>query len=121
MSRRTILVVDDSPSERALICQALQRGGYSVLVAQDGDAGLKLAKEQAPALVLLDVMMPGKNGYQVCRQLKSDMSTRNLPVVLVTARDQPPDRFWGMRQGADEYITKPFDPERLLDVVGRLV
>ena len=120
MAGRTILVVDDSPSERALLSQTLQRVGYEVRTAQDGDTALQIARSHPPALILLDIMMPGKNGFQVCRQLKADERTKHVPVVIVSARDQPPDKFWGLRQGADEYITKPFDPGRLIEVVQRL-
>jgi twitching motility two-component system response regulator PilH len=120
MAGRTILVVDDSPSERALLSQTLQRAGYEVLTAQDGDTALQMARSHPLALILLDIMMPGKNGFQVCRQLKADERTKHVPVVIVSARDQPPDKFWGLRQGADEYLTKPFDPGRLVEVVQRL-
>lgn len=119
--RKTILVVDDSPTDRRLMQAALDGHGYEVLTAADGEEALALASAETPSLVLLDVVLPKKNGFQVCRQLKTTPATENVKVVLVTSKDQESDRFWGMKQGADAYLTKPFDDSDLLAAVTRFV
>ena len=119
MSLVTILIVDDSPTDRALLRAALQPKGFRLLSANDGDEGLATARREHPDLVLLDVILPRQNGFQVCRQLKAEAGTRDIKVVLVTSKTQPSDRFWGLKQGADEYLTKPFTPEELLLAVER--
>jgi DNA-binding response OmpR family regulator len=119
MSLVTILVVDDSPTDRALLLDALRPKGFRLLSANDGDEGLATARREHPDLVLLDVILPRKNGFQVCRQLKADAGTRDIKIVLVTSKNQPSDRFWGLKQGADEYLTKPFTSEELLLAVER--
>ena len=115
----TILIVDDSPTERALLQAALRPKGFRLLSANDGDEAMATARREHPDLVLLDVILPRKNGFQVCRQLKAEDGTRDIKVVLVTSKTQPSDRFWGLKQGADEYLTKPFTSEQLLDAVER--
>lgn len=117
----TILVVDDSPTDLSLLLAALRPRGFRLLSANDGDQALETARREHPDLVLLDVILPRQNGFQVCRQLKTEQGTRGIKVVLVTSKTQPSDRFWGLKQGADEYLTKPFTPEQLLGVVERHV
>jgi twitching motility two-component system response regulator PilH len=119
MSPVTILIVDDSPTDRVLLQEALRPKGFRLLSANDGDEGLETARREHPDLVLLDVILPRRNGFQVCRELKAEEGTRDIKVVLVTSKTQPSDRFWGMKQGADEYLTKPFTPEELLLAVER--
>ncbi len=119
MSLVTILVVDDSPTDVALLLAALRPKGFRLLSAADGDEALETARREHPDLVLLDVILPGMNGFQVCRQLKAEAATRDIKIVLVTSKTQPSDRFWGLKQGADEYLTKPFTPEQLLGAVER--
>jgi DNA-binding response OmpR family regulator len=119
MSLVTILVVDDSPTDLSLLLAALRPRGFRLLSANDGVEALETARREHPDLVLLDVILPRQNGFQVCRQLKAEEDTRGIKIVLVTSKTQPSDRFWGLKQGADEYLTKPFTPEQLLGVVER--
>jgi DNA-binding response OmpR family regulator len=116
---RKILVVDDSPSERMLMESALAGKGYEIVTASDGDEALRQAAEQRPDLIVLDIILPKKNGYQVCRQLKQGRETQGIKIIMVTSKTQESDRFWGLKQGADEYITKPFEPRHLLASVER--
>jgi twitching motility two-component system response regulator PilH len=121
MPSETILVVDDSPTDRRLVCAPLQAVGYAVLTATDGEEAIEKATRARPRLIVLDVVLPRKNGFQVCRQLKADAQTRGIKVLLLTSKSQESDRFWGMKQGADGYMTKPFSDEELLDSVARLL
>src|SRR3954451_22272079 len=114
-----ILIVEDSPTEQRLMQKMLEDRGYRVLVASDGNEAVALAQREKPALVLLDVILPGANGFQICRQLKSSPETRAIRIVLVTSKNQDADKFWGLKQGADEYLTKPFVAEELLASVKR--
>lgn len=115
----TILIVDDSPTSLSQLADTLRPKGFRLLSAIDGDEALEAARREHPDLVLLDVVLPRKNGFQVCRQLKTAAETRDIKIILVTGKTQPSDRFWGMKQGADEYLTKPFTPEQLLGAVER--
>ena len=121
MKRARILVVDDSPTELSLISAPLVAGGYEVITAHDGEEALVKAATERPDLILLDVVLPRQNGFQVCRTLKRTPATSPIPVILVTGKDQPSDRFWGLRQGADEYVTKPFRPETIVSSVQRFI
>ncbi|WP_028915976.1 twitching motility response regulator PilH [Pseudoxanthomonas sp. J35] len=116
-----ILIVDDSPSQLIGIQRIVEKLGHETLTAEDGAAGVELAKAELPDLILMDVVMPNLNGFQATRQLSREASTRDIPVVLVTTKDQDTDRMWGMRQGARAYLTKPFAEADLLDVIGRLL
>src|SRR6478752_2986561 len=108
MSAR-ILVVDDIEANVRLLQAKLEAEYYDVLTASDGPTGLAIAAAEKPDIVLLDVMMPGMDGFQVCRRLKDDPETRHIPVVLVTALDGRSDRVTGLESGADEFMTKPID------------
>jgi twitching motility two-component system response regulator PilH len=110
----TILVVDDSPTQQKLVSNALVRNGYRVIVASDGDEALATALRERPAIVVLDVVMPKLNGYQVCRQLKSTAETRDIKVLLLSSKSTESDRFWGLKQGADAYLAKPFEDDALI-------
>ena len=116
-----VMVVDDAQSDLKLMESILAGAGHQVVSYTDG-ARLeeKLLAEQ-PDVVLLDIVMPNRNGYDILRALKKDERTRHTPIVLVTSRNQESDRIWGKRQGADEYVMKPFTSEQLLTVVQRLV
>ncbi|MCU7914461.1 MAG: response regulator [Candidatus Thiodiazotropha sp. (ex Gloverina cf. vestifex)] len=110
----TILVVDDSPTEVHIFKKILEKQGYSIVVAKDGREGVDLAKETHPDLILMDVVMPVLNGFQATRQLKNNEETADIPVIMVTTKDQKTDINWGMRQGANEYLVKPVAPAELL-------
>ena len=116
-----ILIVDDSPTQLIGIQRIVEKLGHQTLTAKDGAAGVALAKAELPDLILMDVVMPNLNGFQATRQLSREGSTRDIPVVLVTTKDQDTDRMWGMRQGARAYLTKPFAEADLTDVIGRLL
>lgn len=119
MAQETILVVEDSPTDMRLVKSALANKGYNVLTASDGEEALQVVADERPDLVVLDVILPKKNGYQVCRELKNSQDTKGIKVILLSSKNQDSDRFWGMKQGADEYITKPFKDEELLASVAR--
>ena len=118
---KTILVVDDSETDRRLITEALSEHEYEILTAADGEEALRMSSERRPSLVLLDIVMPKKNGFQVCRQLKTSSDTRDIPVVLVSSKTQESDRFWGLKQGADGYLSKPFDDSELSATIAGLL
>jgi len=109
-----ILVVDDEPSILKLIRVNLERDGYEVETAADGKTALELAGRLRPDLVLLDVMLPGLDGISVCRTLRNEPATRNIPIIMLSARGEEVDRVLGLEMGADDYITKPFSPRELL-------
>jgi twitching motility two-component system response regulator PilH len=121
MARETILVVDDSPTEQRLVSERLQSRGYTVITASDGEEALSKAGREHPRLVILDVIMPKRNGFQVCRQLKSTAATKDIKVLILSGKDLESDRVWGLRQGADVYLTKPFTDDELLSNVTRLL
>ncbi len=121
MAGNTILVVDDSPTERRLMISALEGQGYNILTASDGEEALEAAANLNPDLILLDIILPKKNGFQVCRQLKTSPATKHIKIVLISSKTQDSDRFWGLKQGADEYINKPFENDELLASVVRLL
>ena len=104
-----ILIADDSPAERSLLAQALEGLGHEILLAEDGEEAERRFYEERPALLILDVIMPKRNGYQICRAIKSRAEFLNIPIIMVSARNQESDRYWGLKQGADEYLSKPFD------------
>lgn len=109
-----ILVVDDEENIVELIRYNLEREGYAVITAGDGDTALKLAKGEQPDLIVLDIMLPGQDGLSVCRALQHDPATKWIPIVMVSARGEEVDRILGLEMGADDYITKPFSPRELL-------
>lgn len=114
-----ILIVDDSPTETYKFREILERHGHQVLEAANGADGVAVARQEKPDLVLMDVVMPGLNGFQATRQLTKGPDTAHIPVVIVTTKDQETDRVWGKRQGARDYLTKPVDESLLLDVIDR--
>lgn len=121
MEKKKILVVDDERDISRLIKARVESAGYSVITAFDGAEALKAVKEQKPDLVLLDVMLPKIDGYQVCRLIKFDEKYRSIPVIMLTARAGDSDKEKAMEAGADGYLTKPFQPEELFLLVGSLL
>jgi DNA-binding response OmpR family regulator len=119
MPHAKILVVDDSPTQMKLATSCLETQGYRLITAVDGEEALRKAASEQPDLIVLDVILPGQNGFQICRTLKTSAETKNIPVVMLTSKNQDSDRFWGMRQGADAYVTKPFVEAELLTTVAR--
>ena len=115
-----ILIVDDSPSQLFGIQRMVEKIGHESMTAEDGTAGVELAKQALPDLVLMDVVMPGLNGFQATRMLSREPATQHIPVVLVTTKDQDTDRMWGLRQGAKAYLTKPFSEDELAEVIERI-
>ncbi|QCU72586.1 response regulator [Luteimonas yindakuii] len=112
-----ILIVDDSPSQLAGIRRIVEKLGHQPLTAEDGQAGVEAAKRELPDLILMDVVMPNLNGFQATRSISREPTTKHIPVVLITTKDQETDRIWGMRQGARGYLTKPFSETELADVI----
>lgn len=112
-----ILIVDDSPSQLMGIRRIVEKLGHDVLTAEDGAAGVQVARETIPDLILMDVVMPNLNGFQATRTIKRDKATAHIPVILVTTKDQETDRIWGIRQGAQGYLTKPFSEAELTEAI----
>jgi len=112
-----VLIVDDSPTETHKLTMILERHGHIVLSATNGADGVALARQEKPDLVLMDVVMPGLNGFQATRQLAKGLETRHIPVIIVTTKDQDTDRIWGQRQGARHYLTKPLEERDLIETV----
>jgi len=120
MTIRKILVVDDSPTERHLLANILTKGGYQVGVATCGEEALKITKEVMPDLVLMDIVMPGLNGFQATRMITKDKATRHIPVIICSSKGLETDKIWGLRQGAKDYIVKPIIAAELLQKISEL-
>ena len=116
-----ILIVDDSPSQLVGLKRIVEKLGHEALTAEDGSAGVEIAKREIPDLILMDVVMPNLNGFQATRTISKDAKTSHIPIVLVTTKDQETDRVWGMRQGAKAYVTKPIDEAELTATIKQLV
>jgi twitching motility two-component system response regulator PilH len=116
---KKVLVVDDSQAEVRLIQGFLQQGGFHSVGISDPLRIEEAIEEERPNVILLDVVMPQRNGFQVCRDLKSHEPYSKIPVILVTSKTAPSDRYWGEQQGANGYVAKPFTPEELIDAVKR--
>lgn len=118
---KKVLIVDDSPAQVKLLHGLLEREGYSPIDLSDPRRVEETIANERPTLILLDVVMPERNGFQVCRELKRSSEFSAIPVILVTSKDTASDRYWGEQQGADGYVTKPFTPEELMRAVKRFV
>lgn len=116
---KKVLIVDDSPAQVKLIQGLLEPEGYPSIGLSDPKLIEETIKDENPALILLDVVMPERNGFQVCRELKSSSEFNGIPVILVTSKSSASDRYWGEQQGADGYVTKPLNREELLRAVRR--
>jgi len=116
-----ILVVDDSPTDAHKMTHLLSKHGHQVLTAASGTDGIEVASEEQPDVILMDVVMPGINGFQATRELTRGRATKHIPVIIVSNKAQQADRVWGERQGASGYVTKPVDDEEILDVVNTLL
>ena len=114
MPIHTVLVVDDSPTERFFLADLLTKAGFVVSTADSGEEAMNKARELMPDLVLMDVVMPGVNGFQVTRQITRDPGLGHIPIIICTSKGQETDRYWGMKQGARDYVVKPVDPKDLL-------
>ncbi|KAA3624013.1 MAG: response regulator [Proteobacteria bacterium] len=113
----TVLVIDDSPTDQHVISGFLKKNGLTVLLASDGEQGIGIAREQAPDLILMDVVMPGMNGFQATRRLNRDPRTQAIPVVIVSSKGEVTDKVWGMRQGAVGYLIKPVTEADLMNAI----
>jgi twitching motility two-component system response regulator PilH len=120
MPIRKIMVVDDSPTERAFMDNVLKKKGYEVVLVETGEAAIERAKADKPDLILMDVVMPGLNGFQATRAITRDEATKHIPVIICTTKDQETDKIWGLRQGAKDYVTKPVNEAELLDKIRAL-
>ncbi len=120
MASQKILVVDDSASQRMLVAALLSNEGHHVIMACDGEEAVRMAKSELPDLIIMDVVMPGLNGFQATRAITNDEATWHIPVILLTTKDQDSDRVWALRQGATAFMNKPFDHTALLDLVNTL-
>jgi twitching motility two-component system response regulator PilH len=120
MTIKTILIVDDSPTERHVLNEMLTKAGYEIVTCDNGEDAITQAKEIHPDLILMDVVMPGLNGFQATRAISRDEETKNIPIVLCTSKSEETDKIWGMRQGARDYVVKPVNRDELLAKIAAL-
>jgi twitching motility two-component system response regulator PilH len=116
-----ILIVDDSPTEIHVLKTMLEKNGFETLAANSGEQGVEMAKTEKPDLILMDIVMPGLNGFQATRQLTKGDDTSSIPVIIVTTKDQKTDEVWGLRQGAKDYITKPAQEADLVSKINSVL
>ena len=112
-----VLIVDDSETELHVLSEILKKNGYQTDTATNAESGIALSKETNPELILMDVVMPGMNGFQATRLISRDPDLQHIPIIIISTKDQETDRVWGMRQGAKDYLTKPIDEAELLSKV----
>ena len=120
MSVKKVLVVDDSPTERYAISEILRKAGYEVNTCNSGEEAVAQSKLLLPDLILMDVVMPGLNGFQATRVIARDDNTKHIPVIICTTKNQETDKIWGLRQGAQDYVVKPILASDLLEKISRL-
>jgi len=120
MGIKRVLVVDDSATERHIIGEVLSKQGFEVSFAEDGEKGIAQAKLSKPDLIIMDVVMPGMNGFQATRAISKDPETGHIPIIICTTKDQETDKVWGVRQGAKDYVVKPIDAAELLSKIAAL-
>ncbi|NOX75016.1 MAG: response regulator [Gammaproteobacteria bacterium] len=116
-----ILIVDDSPTETYVTSTMLEKHGFAVITANSGEDGVEKSKSEKPDLILMDVVMPGMNGFQAARQISSDPETSSIPIIIVSTKDQETDKMWGLRQGAKDYVTKPTNETELIGKINTLL
>jgi DNA-binding response OmpR family regulator len=116
-----VLVVEDTLTQLEIISGCLRKGGFTVITAASGEDALTMITSQKPDLIVLDVVLPGRSGFEVCRDLKGDEKTKMIPVILCSTKGSDMDKFWGMKQGADAYVSKPIDQEHLVKTVKQLI
>jgi twitching motility two-component system response regulator PilH len=116
-----VLIVDDSPTETYKFKEILEKNGFEIITADNGADGVAVARQELPDVVLMDVVMPGLNGFQATRQISKNQETKHIPVIIVTTKDQETDKVWGKRQGASDYLTKPVDEKLLLETIERVL
>jgi len=116
-----VLIIDDSPTELHLFQNMLEKAGFETLVADSGEEGLKAATAARPDCILMDVVMPGMNGFQATRKLTRDPKTADIPIIMITTKDQETDKIWGMRQGAVEYVVKPVSDKELVATINSVM
>lgn len=121
MNLNKVMVVDDSPTELHMVVDILKRNGVSdIVTATNGAEAITMAKDEKPDVILMDVVMPEMNGFMATRKIKKDPETANIPVIIISSKDQDTDKVWGKRQGADEYLTKPVQEGELIKVLETL-
>lgn len=116
-----VLIIDDSPTELHLFQNMLEKSGFQTLVADSGEDGIRQAKTSHPDCILMDVIMPGMNGFQATRKLTKDPLTSKIPVIMITSKDQETDKIWAMRQGAVEYLVKPVSEKQLVSKINTVM
>ena len=117
----TVLIVDDSPTELHVMKEMLARHGFETLIAEDGAAARVQAELHIPDVILMDVVMPGTNGFQATREISRNPRTAEIPIIIISSKDQETDRIWGIRQGATEYMTKPVNEKELVKKIRSVV
>ena len=120
MAIRKILIVDDSATERHMLNDLLTKAGYDVIASENGEDAIVKARQAKPDLILMDVVMPGLNGFQATRAISRDPETKSIPVIMCTSKSQETDKIWGLRQGARDYVVKPVDRDELLAKISSL-
>jgi twitching motility two-component system response regulator PilH len=114
-----ILIVEDSNTDRALIKKILEKRNYNIIESDHGNEVDQIIRDNSPDLILLDIVLPEISGYEICRNIKKNEYSKSIPVILISVKDKSSDIFWGKKQGADEYLTKPIEPNVLLEIVDK--
>jgi twitching motility two-component system response regulator PilH len=120
MAINKVMVVDDSATERHVLGSILDKKGFLVIFAEDGETAVAKSKSELPDLILMDVVMPGLNGFQATKTISRDPATQHIPIIICTTKGQETDKIWGLRQGAKDYITKPINADELLGKIAAL-
>lgn len=116
-----ILIADDSPTEIYVLKKILEKNGHEIITAEDGEQAIEVTQQEQPALILMDVVMPKLNGFQATRRLSKNADTQDIPIIIVSSKNQETDKLWGLRQGAKGYLGKPVTEEQLISEVNKLL